>query len=66
MTEEKMRVAILDGGVGALSAAFALSEIDPTGERYEITLYQLGWRLGSKLNHALDGAGQIMIHRRLG
>ncbi|XUM21775.1 NAD(P)-binding protein [Bradyrhizobium oligotrophicum S58] len=48
MTATKTRVAILGGGIGALSAAFALSEIDPRGERYEITLYQLGWRLGGK------------------
>ena len=38
----------LGGGVGALCAAVALSEIDPKGEKYEITLYQLGWRLGGK------------------
>lgn len=44
----KRRISILGGGVGALSAAFALSELDPTGKRYEITLYQLGWRLGGK------------------
>lgn len=48
MAATKTRVAILGGGIGALSAAFALSEIDPRGERYEITLYQLGWRLGGK------------------
>ena len=44
----RTKVAILGGGVGALSAAFALSELDPAGERFEITLYQLGWRLGGK------------------
>ena len=48
MAGNKVRVAILGGGVGALSAAFALTEIDPTGEQYEITLHQLGWRLGGK------------------
>lgn len=48
MAGNKVRVAILGGGVGALSAAFALTEIDPTGETYEITLHQLGWRLGGK------------------
>ncbi len=41
------RVAILGGGLGALSTAFELS--DPRhGGRYDITLYQLGWRLGGK------------------
>ena len=48
MAGSKVRVAILGGGVGALSAAFALTEIDPKGEQYEITLHQLGWRLGGK------------------
>lgn len=48
MAGSKVRVAILGGGVGSLSAAVALSEIDPKGEKYEITLYQLGWRLGGK------------------
>jgi len=48
MADSKTRVAILGGGVSALSAAFALTEIDPKGEKYTITLYQLGWRLGGK------------------
>lgn len=48
MAASKERVVILGGGVGALSAAVALSEIDPRGEKYDITLYQLGWRLGGK------------------
>ncbi|MFC3227993.1 NAD(P)-binding protein [Marinibaculum pumilum] len=48
MAADKERIAILGGGVGALCAAVALSEIDPKGEKYEITLYQLGWRLGGK------------------
>ena len=48
MGKSKARIAILGGGVSALSAAFALTEIDPKGEKYAITLYQLGWRLGGK------------------
>lgn len=39
------RVAILGGGLGALTAAFELTE---SGEPLEITVYQLGWRLGGK------------------
>jgi uncharacterized protein with NAD-binding domain and iron-sulfur cluster len=45
---DKIKVAVLGGGVGAMSAALALSEIDPKGEKYEITLHHLGWRLGGK------------------
>jgi uncharacterized protein with NAD-binding domain and iron-sulfur cluster len=41
------KIAILGGGVGALSAAFELTELDP-GDEFEITVYQLGWRLGGK------------------
>src|SRR5260370_36368538 len=34
--------------MGGMSAARALSEIDPNGEKYEITVHQLGGRLGGK------------------
>jgi uncharacterized protein with NAD-binding domain and iron-sulfur cluster len=60
MGENKLRVAILGGGVGALSAAFALTEIDPPGEKYDITVYQLGWRLGGKI---ANGRNALYGHR---
>jgi len=41
----KIKVAIVGGGCGALTAAYWLSLQD---ERYEITVYQMGWRLGGK------------------
>ena len=44
----KIRVAILGGGIAALTAAFELTEQDPRKSRYDITLYTLGWRLGGK------------------
>jgi uncharacterized protein with NAD-binding domain and iron-sulfur cluster len=44
----KTRVAILGGGIAALTAAFELTEQDPKKSRYDITLYTLGWRLGGK------------------
>lgn len=64
MTLSKERVAILGGGVGALCAAVALTEIDPKGEKYEITLYQLGWRLGGKCasGRNIDCSGRIQEH----
>ena len=47
MTEiRKERIAILGGGVGAMSAAFELTSTPGWQERYEITVYQMGWRLG--------------------
>ncbi len=44
---EKTRVAILGGGVGAMTAAFMLSEA-PVRDRFDVTVYQKGWRLGGK------------------
>lgn len=44
----KQKIAILGGGIGALTAAFELTEQDPDGSRYDITIYTLGWRLGGK------------------
>ena len=44
----KKKIVILGGGVGATSAAFALTDQDGWQDRYDVTLYQLGWRLGGK------------------
>jgi len=45
-TGRKRRVAVLGGGAGSLTAAWALTELDADG--YDITVYQRGWRLGGK------------------
>lgn len=44
----KQRVAILGGGLGGLTAAYYLSDTPEMRERFEITVYQMGWRLGGK------------------
>jgi uncharacterized protein with NAD-binding domain and iron-sulfur cluster len=45
--QNSRKVAVLGGGPAALAAAFALS--DPAlGGRFEVTVYQPGWRLGGK------------------
>ncbi|MBV8683399.1 MAG: NAD(P)-binding protein [Caulobacteraceae bacterium] len=44
----KQKIAVLGGGVGALTAAFYLTEEPGWEDRYEITVYQQGWRLGGK------------------
>jgi uncharacterized protein with NAD-binding domain and iron-sulfur cluster len=46
--KRKKKIAILGGGAGALSAAFGLTEKSGWQDEYEITVYQLGWRLGGK------------------
>jgi uncharacterized protein with NAD-binding domain and iron-sulfur cluster len=44
----KRQIAILGGGVGAMSAAFALTSQPGWQDNYEVTVYQMGWRLGGK------------------
>lgn len=44
----KKKIAILGGGLGGLSAAYALTSRPFWQRHYDITLYQLGWRLGGK------------------
>lgn len=43
----RQRIAILGGGAAALSAAWELSRPE-LRDRYELTVYQVGWRLGGK------------------
>jgi uncharacterized protein with NAD-binding domain and iron-sulfur cluster len=47
-SQPRTRVAILGGGVGAMSAAYALTESPGWADKYEVTVYQMGWRLGGK------------------
>jgi uncharacterized protein with NAD-binding domain and iron-sulfur cluster len=44
---KRTKVAILGGGVGAMVAAFELTRPELNG-RFEVTVYQPGWRLGGK------------------
>ena len=38
------KVAVLGGGVGGMTAAFELTATPELRERFDVTLYQLGWR----------------------
>jgi uncharacterized protein with NAD-binding domain and iron-sulfur cluster len=50
MTPEnrKTRVAILGGGPAGMAAAFELTATPELRAKYEVTVHQLGWRLGGK------------------
>ncbi|MDE2623754.1 MAG: NAD(P)-binding protein [Betaproteobacteria bacterium] len=48
MADDKIKIAVLGGGVGAVTAAFEITESPGWQDKYEITFYQLGWRLGGK------------------
>ena len=45
----KQRVLIIGGGMSALTTAYQLSRTAELRERYAITIYQTGWKLGGKL-----------------
>jgi uncharacterized protein with NAD-binding domain and iron-sulfur cluster len=47
-SEGKRRVAVLGGGVGGITAAFELTKTPELRERFDVSVYQLGWRLGGK------------------
>src|SRR5690349_12776082 len=57
------RVAVLGGGPAALAAAFALSAPE-LEDRFEVTVYQAGWRLGGKCasGRNLEERGRIEEH----
>lgn len=49
--DRKQRIAVLGGGPSSIAAAFYLS--DPgIADKYDITIYQYGWRLGGKGSNA--------------
>jgi uncharacterized protein with NAD-binding domain and iron-sulfur cluster len=45
---QKTRIAVLGGGMGALSAAFQLTATEALRASYEVTVYTEGWTLGGK------------------
>lgn len=44
----KRKVAILGGGCGSMAAAWALTQLPNWQDKFDITVYQMGWRLGGK------------------
>jgi len=48
MRNVKEKITILGGGLSSLTTAYYLTNIPDWQDKYEITLYQMGWRLGGK------------------
>lgn len=44
----KQKIAVLGGGMGALTAVFELTSVTGWKDRWDVTVYQEGWRLGGK------------------
>lgn len=60
----KKKVAILGGGMAALAAAFELTSRPGWEQEFEVTVYQVGWRLGGKCATSRNPAvrGRIEEH----
>ncbi len=56
-----IRVAVIGGGVAAMTAAFELTRPEHNN-RYQVTVYQSGWRLGGKGASGRGPAGRIEEH----
>jgi uncharacterized protein with NAD-binding domain and iron-sulfur cluster len=56
------KIAILGGGISALTTAFELTSQPDWQTKYDITLYQMGWRLGGKCATARGPNNRIEEH----
>lgn len=48
--------------MAGLTAAFELTRTEPLRERFDVTVYQLGWRLGGKCASGVDEHGRNIEH----
>ena len=58
----KKRITILGGGMAALSAAYQLTKTQELRDQHDVTLYQMGWRLGGKAASGRDAQGRNLEH----
>jgi uncharacterized protein with NAD-binding domain and iron-sulfur cluster len=61
---ERKKIAILGGGLGSLSTAYYITQESDWDKKYDITIYQMGWRLGGKgaSGRNLENANRIEEH----
>lgn len=62
--KRKRKVAVLGGGAAGLAAAWELSATKELCDEIEVTVHQLGWRLGGKgaSGRAMEGPPRIEEH----
>lgn len=58
-SSEKKKIAILGSGISALATAFELTDYEGWENHYDITIYQMGWRLGGKTASSRGVHGRI-------
>jgi uncharacterized protein with NAD-binding domain and iron-sulfur cluster len=57
----KRQIAIVGGGMAALAAAFELTRTQTLRDRFAVTIYQMGWRLGGKAASGRDAKRNYRI-----
>ena len=57
---KKQKIAVLGGGMSALTAVFGLTSAPGWQDKYDVTVYQMGWRLGGK---GASGRNQKLYNR---
>jgi uncharacterized protein with NAD-binding domain and iron-sulfur cluster len=62
MASGPQKIAILGGGMGALTTAYYLSSAPNWAQRFDITIYQLGHRLGGKCASSRGHFSRIEEH----
>lgn len=58
----KKKIAILGGGMAGLSAAYQLTKTQALRDKHDVTVYQLGWRLGGKAASGRDKLNRNLEH----
>ncbi|MFY2560230.1 NAD(P)-binding protein [Corallococcus terminator] len=58
------KIAILGGGIGSMTTAYYLTDQAGWRNKYDITVYQLGWRLGGKAasGRNIEMGGRVEEH----
>ena len=64
----RTKIAVLGGGVGGMVAAYWLTSTPALRDQFEVTVHQMGWRLGGKgaSGRNLDQGGRIEEHGQIG
>lgn len=62
MASSKTKIAVLGGGPASLTAVYWLTSDPALRDRYDITVYQMGWRLGGKGASGRGPYGRIEEH----
>ncbi|RED12146.1 FAD-dependent oxidoreductase [Pontivivens insulae] len=58
----KRKIAILGGGISALTTALELTATPELRAKHDVSIWQMGWRLGGKCATGRDEQGRILEH----